>query len=248
MDGNEDSVIESFLLKNCIWTVPSTGVTIIDTAMWKMGLSSKSNSKRNKVGNGEVLVDVTFGTLQGEEENLNSKGVGEGARQEGSGQGVHLGEGEAIVHGVSLADNFLTVEALAVRRGNDDISKAKYVDENREDKMEDVDHKDEDSSDRAMAVEEDSWVRALQATASLADSTVKPAVDSARLPKRLQGNYAIIFINGEWQLAKIEGPVKDREQWYRYKLTASWEYGTIHFSSESHGRRSESSQRWVLCV
>ena len=94
--------------------------------------------------------------------------------------------------------------------------------------------------------EEESWASALQTAASLLDVVMKPAGADVRLPKRLTAAYAFIFIEGEWELAKIDVALQDK--FYRYKLTTSWEYGTLDFSSECHGRHSKSTQRWVLCV
>jgi len=178
---------------------------------------------------------------------------GEGQRTAGAeGEGEQLGEGQAQGEELLVADGLGGFVASAVDTGEDDdfIEKDDEIDidldvEAPEDDL-DEENNHEDGSDSAEADEEESWAMALDSAASLLDVAIKPAVDDVRLPKRLTGSYAFIFIEGEWELAKIEILVKDKL--YRYKLTASWDYGIFDFSLECHGRRSESPKRWVLCV
>ena len=94
--------------------------------------------------------------------------------------------------------------------------------------------------------EAESWNMTLQAMEQFVDMRYKPADKSTRIPKRLVGSLAILFLDGEWELAKIEQVATNDV--YRYKLMASWEYCTFSFSEESHGRFSEAVIRWVLCV
>lgn len=95
--------------------------------------------------------------------------------------------------------------------------------------------------------EVDSWTTALEDALAL-DPPVAPVRDATRIPKRLVGCHALVFLAGEWDLVKIESSAPGATTLYRYKTCSSRAYGHCAFTSDSHGRFSTATDRWVMCV
>jgi hypothetical protein len=94
------------------------------------------------------------------------------------------------------------------------------------------------------AAENLSWDIAIQAAANL-DPPRRPISTGIRIPSRLIGFYALIFMDGEWELAKIES-IADGLHGSSYRYKMNWSYGTHAFSTNLHGRDIESIRKWVL--
>lgn len=93
--------------------------------------------------------------------------------------------------------------------------------------------------------EDESWHSAKHAALNLPHS-MSPSEGFSVTVNRLVGKYALKYIDGEWDVRKIDASRADNK--YRYKVESTRAYGVSEFLSSAHGRGNPSDDRWVLLV
>lgn len=91
--------------------------------------------------------------------------------------------------------------------------------------------------------EEDSWQAALFAAENM-PQTLLPCEGFSVTMSRMVGKYALKYIDGEWDVVKIDASRDDAQ--YRYRIESNRLYGVSEFLSSAHGRKNPSIHRWVL--
>eukprot|EP01032_Pedospumella_encystans_P012576 gene12576-14542_t len=97
------------------------------------------------------------------------------------------------------------------------------------------------------ALEAESYKSCIQEAMDL-DVSRQVLTDAEKIPRRLVGNYALLLLEGEWEVVKVESSAPGAAGWYRYKVIVSCTYGLYSFSSDKHGRVPGESGRWVCLV
>jgi len=94
-----------------------------------------------------------------------------------------------------------------------------------------------DADEMLNAEEFESWEMAIQAASDFDPPHELPTGPATTIPRRLVGCIVLIFLDDEWNLAKVDR--SEAVAGYRYQLLDSWEYGVHLLRVEDHGRLND---------